>query len=254
MNDYIKPCIRESTPDHIIFYVGINNLPLNKDPNNIAQLIIRLAKSVVTDNRDVTVSNITPRNDQWKNKVTEVNDCLISMCRDENIPFINYTNVIDTKKNLNNSKLHLNTKGYIEIRDNFAKYLRNLSSWNNARSYFGSNNGVGKKGEAFSCVNNEDPLEDFDFGTSSEGISLDLHSLSNIRRNNVNRLILALISINPLSANPTKWSNTLKQFVDELFECVRPFCGVGAQRVNSIRDKFDQLVDSVKRKSIQSTL
>ena len=30
--------------------------------------------------------------------------------------------------------------------------------------------------------------------------------------------------VNPLSANPTKWSNTLKQFVgkivDELFECV----------------------------------
>ena len=29
---------------------------------------------------------------QWKNKVTEVNDCLISMCRDENISFINHTN------------------------------------------------------------------------------------------------------------------------------------------------------------------
>ena len=97
-------------------------------------------------------------------------------------------------------------------------------------------------------------MEESDFGTSSEGISLDLHDLSNIRRNNVNRLILALISINPLSANPTKWSNTLKQFVDELFECVRLFCGVGAQRVNSIRNKFNQLVDSVKRKSIQSTL
>ena len=26
--------------------------------------------------------------------------------------------------------------------------------------------------------------------------------------------------INPLSANPTKWSNTLKQFADELFGCV----------------------------------
>ena len=25
--------------------------------------------------------------------------------------------------------------------------------------------------------------------------------------------------INPLSANPTKWSNTLKQFVGNLFEC-----------------------------------
>ena len=32
---------------------------------------------------------------------------------------------------------------------------------------------------------------------------------------------------NPLSANPTKKSNTLKQFADELFECVWPFCGIG---------------------------
>ena len=35
-----------------------------------------------------------------------------------------------------------------------------------------------------------------------------------------------------LSANPTKWSNTFKQFVgnsDQLFECVWPFCGVGVK-------------------------
>ena len=34
---------------------------------------------------------------------------------------------------------------------------------------------------------------------------------------------------NPLSANPTKWSNTQTiclQIADELFECVWPFCGV----------------------------
>ena len=38
----------------------------------------------------------------------------------------------------------------------------------------------------------------------------------------------------PLSANLTKWSNTIKQFADEierfdddLFECVSPFCEVG---------------------------
>ena len=29
--------------------------------------------------------------------------------------------------------------------------------------------------------------------------------------------------LNPLSANPTKWSNTLKPIADELFECVWPF-------------------------------
>ena len=36
-----------------------------------------------------------------------------------------------------------------------------------------------------------------------------------------------LTHINPLSANPTKWSNTLKHFVDDLFECVWPFCEIG---------------------------
>ena len=54
MNDYI----RESNPRQIIFHVGTNDLPLEKDPNSIAQSIIRLAKSVVTDNRDVIVSSI----------------------------------------------------------------------------------------------------------------------------------------------------------------------------------------------------
>ena len=37
------------------------------------------------------------------------------------------------------------------------------------------------------------------------------------------------LKLNPLRANHTKWSNTLKhaQIADELFECVWPFCGVG---------------------------
>ena len=38
--------------------------------------------------------------------------------------------------------------------------------------------------------------------------------------------------LNPLSANPTNWSNTFKkirrQIADELFECVSPFCEIGA--------------------------
>ena len=31
-----------------------------------------------------------------------------------------------------------------------------------------------------------------------------------------------------LSANPTKYPNTLKQFADELFECIQPFCRIGS--------------------------
>ena len=45
-----------------------------------------------------------------------------------------------------------------------------------------------------------------------------------------NRLIWwSLTCIKPLSANPTKWSDTLKQFVgnSRLFKCIWPFCGVG---------------------------
>ena len=39
------------------------------------------------------------------------------------------------------------------------------------------------------------------------------------------------ICLNPLNANFTKWSNTLKQFVEELFECTWPFCEISAERV-----------------------
>ena len=36
---------------------------------------------------------------------------------------------------------------------------------------------------------------------------------------------------NPIIANPSKWSNTQtirRQIADELFECVRLFCEIGA--------------------------
>ena len=44
-------------------------------------------------------------------------------------------------------------------------------------------------------------------------------------------VILIGSEINPLSPNFTKWSNTpnnLSALADKLFECVWPFCGVGA--------------------------
>ena len=43
MNDYVKPCIRENNPDHIIFHVGTNDIPTSKDPLAIAQSIVDLA-------------------------------------------------------------------------------------------------------------------------------------------------------------------------------------------------------------------
>ena len=128
MNDYVKPCIRENNPHHIIFHVGTNDIPTSKDPLAIAQSIVDLAKSVMTQDRSVAISGIIPRNDQWNNKVKEVNDSLAGMCENDNISFIDHSRPIDPRKNLNDSKLHLNIKGSIKLRDNFVRYLKGFSS------------------------------------------------------------------------------------------------------------------------------
>ena len=54
------------------------------------------------------------------------------------------------------------------------------------------------------------------------------------RANTYNESLILIESFDSLSANPTKWSNTLNSstVVDKLFECVWPFCRVGAWRVN----------------------
>ena len=67
MND-----ICEKNTDHIIFHVGTNDIPTSKDSLAIVQSIVDLAKSVMTQDRSVTISGIIPQNNQWNNKVREV--------------------------------------------------------------------------------------------------------------------------------------------------------------------------------------
>ena len=128
MNDYVKPCIRKNNPDHIILHVGTNDIPTSKDPRAIVQSIVDLAKNVMTQDGSVTISGIILRNDQWNNKVREVNDSLARMCENDNISFIDHCKSIDPRKNLNNSKLHLNVKSSNKLRDNFVRYLKGFSS------------------------------------------------------------------------------------------------------------------------------
>ena len=128
MNDYVKPCIRKNNPDHIILHVGTNDIPTSKDPLAIVQSIVDLAKNVMTQDGSVTISGIILRNDQWNNKVREVNDSLARMCENDNISFIDHCKSIDPRKNLNNSKLHLNVKSSNKLRDNFVRFLKGSSS------------------------------------------------------------------------------------------------------------------------------
>ena len=123
----VKPSIRENNSDHIIFHVGTHDVPSEKTPQVIAKSIVDLAKNVTNDNLQVTVSSIVPRNDQWSKKVNEVNKVLLNFCKDVNIPFISH-GAIDAKKNLNNSKLHLNIRGSRKLQENFVNYLKDFSS------------------------------------------------------------------------------------------------------------------------------
>ena len=127
LKDYVKPSIRENNPDHIILHVGTNDVLSEKIPQVIAQSIVDLAKTVANDNFQVTVSSIVPRNDQWSKKVYEVNKVLLNLCKDKNTPFISHSS-IDAKRNLINSKLHLNIKGSRKLQENFVKYLKGFSS------------------------------------------------------------------------------------------------------------------------------
>ena len=110
-----------------VFYVGTNDVPSNEKAKSIAESIVSLSKEVKASKRDVSVSSITPCNDNWNNKVMEVNSYLMDLCESNDIPFISNA-TINPKKHLNNSRLHLNPKGSNKLRDNFVRYLKGLTS------------------------------------------------------------------------------------------------------------------------------
>ena len=79
MKDYMKPCIREN---NLIIHVGTNDVPSNKNVKSIAESIAPLEKEVKASKLDV----IIPRNDNWNNKVMEVNSYLRDLRESNDIP------------------------------------------------------------------------------------------------------------------------------------------------------------------------
>ncbi|XP_057297117.1 uncharacterized protein LOC130626022 [Hydractinia symbiolongicarpus] len=62
MYEYVKPTMKKK-PDNIILHVGTNDLSRNVAPEVIANDIINLATSLIHSNMNVSVSGLTPRND-----------------------------------------------------------------------------------------------------------------------------------------------------------------------------------------------
>ena len=77
-----------------------------------------------SDTCDVSVSSITVRKDQQREKVAGVNIVLKELCKEKNLYYINHEKKI-TVKHLNGSKLHLNKKGTSILSNTFVESISN---------------------------------------------------------------------------------------------------------------------------------
>ena len=102
MESYIQLAI-ERAPSNVILHCGTNDLKTSTDPEQIAENIINLAKSMKTDDKDMIVSELAPRNDQLNKKAKEVNDVLTLECNKRNICIIKHDNM--------NVRSHFNMSG-----------------------------------------------------------------------------------------------------------------------------------------------
>ena len=55
--------------------------------------------------------------------LSEGNSCLKKICSEANITFLDHSNIINPRKHLNNSRLHLNTKEPGKLRQNIINFV-----------------------------------------------------------------------------------------------------------------------------------
>ena len=78
MEDQAKPTSR-TEKDRKILQVGENNLPTWKNPDEIAKSIVQLGSALKTKSYDLSISSITPRNNQYHQKTIKVNKELTNL-------------------------------------------------------------------------------------------------------------------------------------------------------------------------------
>ena len=113
----------EQNPKNIILHCSTSDINDDSDPQNIAEEIAELAKSISKDcDSNVTVSGIVPRYGKLNEKVRFVNRFLRIYSRNMNMHFVGYEN-INPNKHLNRSGLHLNHLGTPILTVNFLNVL-----------------------------------------------------------------------------------------------------------------------------------
>ena len=91
----LKPSLRKH-PDHIVLYMGTNDLDSYRPLDLIAKSIVNVVSSTQNHKHDVTVSNIISRADCFKLK--QVNENLSKLCVEKNLHLIDHSK--DCKLNI----------------------------------------------------------------------------------------------------------------------------------------------------------
>ena len=115
MKHYVKPT-QEKQPAQIIVHVATNDLPGNKNSDEIANEIVEFANSIKTSENNVVVS----RKDRFNNKAEEVNENLIK----HNLQLIQHHN-IKPFRHTSAKGLHLNHYGDKQLTRNFTSFIEN---------------------------------------------------------------------------------------------------------------------------------
>ena len=108
-----------------MIHVGTIELPTRKNPNEIAKSIVQLASELKTNSCDVSISSITARNGQYREKAIEVNKELNNLCLENNSYLIDDGSTINTR-HVNGSKLHLTKKGTRILLNSFKEAISNI--------------------------------------------------------------------------------------------------------------------------------
>ena len=123
MKYYVKP-MQEKKPAQIIIHVGTNDLPGNKNPDEIAKEIAGFANSIKTSENNVVVSSIVSRKGQFNNKAKEVNKNLKDKCEEHDLQLIKHNN-INPFRHTNAKGLHLNNYGDKQLTGSFTSFIEN---------------------------------------------------------------------------------------------------------------------------------
>ena len=122
MVDQVKPTLRDDKPNQVILHAGTNDLRTEKTASQIVKSIMNLTASLKNNGNSVTVSGIVPF-DNLNNEATEVNNRLVLICAERNIPFISHIESIDSSKHLNDNKLYLSFNDVKVFAEYFSAFL-----------------------------------------------------------------------------------------------------------------------------------